>query len=339
MTVTIIDFQQQHHRADRIGKSWELAIETFLNHCRAKNLRPRTIEWYQEVLQNYFLRDFVQKQLANKSPAEFYTEDVERYIVFMSQRGISVETANIRLRALRAFWNFMYENGYIDHKVKVKLIKGDKKIIKTFSETDVKKLVERPKNLESFAELRDWAMVCFLIGTGVRLGTLIELRIGDIDFVAREIRLRHTKNREEQIIPLSLSLSRILQEYLKIRGGQPEDYLFCNTYGEKLQPRTVDDRIKKYCTERLGDRKQRGMRYSAHDFRHTFAIFYIRNGGDILSLQKLLGHKTLEMTRRYVNMLLGDVKRQFLKYSPLDNLATVRASGRKAIRLPKEQKE
>jgi len=219
MAMTIIDFQQKHHRADRIGRSWELSIESFLNHCRAKNLRQRTIEWYQEVLQNYFLRDFVQEKFGNKCPAEFYTEDVERYIVFMSQRGISVETANVRLRALRAFWNFMYENGYIDHKVKVKLIKGDKKIIKTFSEEEVKKLIERPRNLESFADLRDWAMICFLIGTGVRMGTLIELRVGDIDFVAREIHLRHTKNREEQIIPLSASLAKIFQNFLKFEAG------------------------------------------------------------------------------------------------------------------------
>ena len=260
--------------------------------------------------------------------------DVELYAMMMRKKKLKVGTINVRLRALRTFINYLKEEEYIEQNVKVKLVKQDKPIIKTFSEEQMKRLIEKPKidkNM-SFATFRDYTLIAFLAGTGVRLGTLKEIKVRDVDFVTREIRLNHTKNRTEYVIPLSNSLAKILQEYLKIRGGEAEDYLFCNSYGEMIKDRTIQDRIKLYCYNCLG-KEAEGLRCSPHDFRHFFAIQFIRNGGDILTLQKLLGHKTLEMTRRYVNLLNADVKKKFAEYSPLDSLATIKSIGRKAIKI------
>lgn len=321
----------------RDGMNWDSAIEIFLRHCRAKNLRESSIYWYEDVLKKYFQRDFLETENI-KSPAEFQNSDIDRYIVFLREKGMGAGTVNVRLRAVRAFFNFLVEYEYVEKKVKVKLIKEDKKKIQTFTESETKKLIEKPKGDDvTFARFRDWAIVNFLVGTGVRISTFRNVKNCEIYFQENVIRLNHMKNREEQNFPLSLSLAQVLVEYMSVRGGEPSDFLFCNTYGGQIGMKTVNQRLKKYCRERLGG--ENGMRYCAHDFRHTFAVMYIRNsGGDILTLQKLLGHKSLEITRRYANMLFGDVQRQFVKYSPLDNLAIAKKSGRKIIRMKKEGK-
>lgn len=335
MKKIISDLKDEKISSSKVGQDWELAIESFLNHCKAKNLRPRTIEWYQEHIELYFYRDFILKE-GIKSPNNFDSEDLQRYIVYMHNRKLQISSANIRLRAIRTFFNYLKDMGYIEGKVKVKLLKQDKTIIKTFTAEQVAKLVAKPKNISelSFAEFRDYVMINFLLGTGVRLATFKAIKIEDIDFVNNEISLGHTKNREQYVIPLSLSLGKILQEYLKIRGGEPQDSLFCNSYGESLKERTIQDRIKFYCQERLG-KEALSYRCSPHDFRHTFAVMYIRNGGDLLSLQKLLGHNTLEMTRRYVNLLNDDIKSKFAEFSPLDSVISFKQTGRKAIRVKK----
>lgn len=311
-----------------IGENWSIAAETFLKNCEARNLRSRTIQYYEGCLISSFI-PFIQK--IKITPNTFSSQHTDLYILHMKEKGNVIESVNIRLRALRAFLNYLFENEYIEKKVKVRMVKSERKIIQAFSEDQLKNLLEKDKKYDTFAQYRDYVIVNFLLGTGVRLATLERIKIEDIDFVEREIRLEYTKNREQYIIPLSITLSKILQEYLKTRCGQPEDYLFCNTYGEMLQDRTIEKRIKNYCISKIGNSEK--IRYSPHTFRHTFAITYIRNGGDLLTLQKLMGHKSLEMTRRYVNLLGKDIKLKFSEFSPLDNIKNVKNTGRKAIKL------
>lgn len=325
--LTVTDFTAERNSRDRIGQNWDLAVESFINHCLAKNLRESTVKWYKENLSNHFLTFAEQQNIA--APTSLTNRDIDKYMAKLNKE-VKDSTVNVRLRALRTFINYLKEEEYIENKVNVKLVKQDKIIIKTFSEQQMKKLIERQKDNNSFADYRDYVIVNFLAGTGVRLGTLVRIKIGDVDFVQREIRLNYTKNRMEYAIPLSVSLAKILQEYIKIRSGELEDYLFCNSFGQRIKERTVQDRIKLYCKSRLGEATD--VRCSPHTFRHFFAVTYIRNGGDLLTLQKLLGHKTLDMTRRYVNLLNADVKKEFAQYSPLDSISSVRGFGRKAIK-------
>ncbi len=317
------------------GSNWEENIQKFLNHCVAKNLRESTIDYYEKNLKNYLLRDFLPS--ANiKNVEDFDISDVDQFVVFWKNKGLKTTTINIRLRALRAFFYFLKEYKFSKNEVKIKMIKEDVKKIQTFTEKEVKKIIEKAKGEVTFACFRDWAMANFLIGTGVRMNTLRNIMVEDVNFSESTITFRHTKNREDQIFPMSLSLMQVLREYMDVREGEGDDILFCNVYGGQMGKKTINSRLKKYCREKLGG--ENGMRYSTHDFRHTFAVMYIRNsGGDILTLQKLLGHKSLEITRKYANMLFGDVQRQFGRFSPLDNLAAAKKSGRKAIKMSKER--
>jgi integrase/recombinase XerD len=331
--INTMDFATLHSSKKEVGSNWNLALTSFYNHCAAKNLAERTLKWYKEVLDIYFMRDFI-IPLKVKNPEVITEEHVDLYIIFLKEhKHIKATTINIRLSAVRSFFNYLADNGYISHKIKISQIKEDEIIIKPFSPEQMQLLIMKPADIKniSFAKFKNWAMCCFLLDTGCRLSTIQSIKTKDIDFISREILFVKEKNRTEQLFPLSRSLGKVLRIYVSIRGGDLEDYLFSNQFGDKFKLRGIEDAVKDYCIDKLGNS---GMRYYVHLFRHSMAVQYVCNsGGDILTLQKLLNHKTLSMTRRYANMAQADVKKQFFLNSPLDGLETnAKDIGRKALK-------
>jgi integrase/recombinase XerD len=166
----------------------------------------------------------------------------------------------------------------------------------------------------SFAKYRNWVIVSYLLGTGNRISTVAALKIEDLNFEDMSITLRHVKNRKQQIVPMSTSLSRILTEYLTFRDGLPTDPLFCTVFGKSMSPDVLKDCV-------LSHNRSRGVsKTSAHLFRHTFAKHYIKTGGNIFVLQKLLGHSDLAMVRRYVEMFGEDLHVGFDSHNALDRV-------------------
>ena len=104
---------------------------------------------------------------------------------------------------------------------------------------------------------------------------------------------RHTKNRKVQCIPLCQTMVNILRDYIAIRQGDPEEPLFCSEFGTQLTESGLHQAIETY-------NKSRGVnKTSVHAFRHTFARKYLVDcGGDAFTLQKLMGHSTLVMTKK-----------------------------------------
>ena len=195
------------------------------------------------------------------------------------------------------------------------MIRSEKKIKETYSNAELERLLTKPDiNTCSFSTYKTWVFENYLLGTGNRLSTALNVRIKDIDFYNNTIILVKTKNRKQQIIPLSQSLAEILVGYLEIRGNNPDDYLFCNIYGEKGNIRSFEDLVAKYNHERGVEKT------SIHLFRHTFAKHWILQGGDIFRLQKILGHSDLSVTKEYVQMFGQDLQMDFEKFNPLDNL-------------------
>ena len=131
--------------------------------------------------------------------------------------------------------------------------------------------------------------------------------------------MRHSKNGRVQLIPLCSAMLSILQEYMPIRGGGPEDYLFCNEFGEFLSENALRIAIAKY------NRSRGVQRTSLHAFRHTFARKYLVDcGGDAFTLQKLMGHSTLNMTRHYCNIFDAEIVANYEQYSPLAQLKRIK---------------
>jgi integrase/recombinase XerD len=285
-----------------------------------RNLRQATIasySTYKTLLSHYFLTF---NETLDSFTLEHFTDcfimEFIEYMVHIRKNGtVSINTA---LRHLRAFLNFCSERGYI-RPVKVKMLKVDESYKEPYSEEEINILLKKPRMTKNnWLEYRNWVLTNYMYGTGNRIGSIVSIMNDDVDFSKGQIYLRHTKNRRVQVIPLTPRLISILREYISIRKGSPDDCLFCNQSGKPLRVQAIVQAIHDYNLKR-GIKKT-----SCHLWRHTFALSWLKNGGGIVELQKMLGHSDITMTMKYVNMAHIDVSETIALYNPLERLVTHR---------------
>ena len=286
------------------------AHDLFIRKCTVQNPSEKTLKVYKNHFGLFALTIDVNTPINSVTSAA-----IDDFILYLKENNKCNDTTiNSYLRSIRAFLYYCMEESYLP-SFNVCMIRSEKKIKETYSNAELERLLTKPDiNTCSFSTYKTWVFENYLLGTGNRLSTALNVRIKDIDFYNNTIILVKTKNRKQQIIPLSQSLAEILVGYLEIRGNNPDDYLFCNIYGEKGNIRSFEDLVAKYNHERGVEKT------SIHLFRHTFAKHWILQGGDIFRLQKILGHSDLSVTKEYVQMFGQDLQMDFEKFNPLDNL-------------------
>lgn len=294
------------------NKTLNEAFKDFYKHCRVKNLSERTLDYYEECFE-VFIKFYGQSNLLE----EITENTVNDYILYLKNNTKSNSISiNNRIRGIRVILYYFMKLGYME-TFKIQLIKAEKRVKETYSDEELKLLLKKPDIKKCiFTEYRDWAIINYLLSTGNRVATLVNVKVKDISFEEEYIIMEKTKNKKQQIIPLSVTLSKILSEYLKYRSGEPEDYLFCSAYGAKLTTNAIEHSISKY------NRRRGVMKTSIHLFRHTFAKKWILAGGDIFRLQKVLGHSSLDIVREYVNMFGSDLQRNYDKFNALDQMVS-----------------
>ncbi|ABR49003.1 phage integrase family protein [Alkaliphilus metalliredigens QYMF] len=294
-------------------KTIQEGFKEFYRFCRVKNLSEPTLTYYQETLDTF--QNFYPLSNQISTINKTITDD---YVLFLKNNSnMNDISINTKIKGLRTILYYFMELEYMDN-FKIKLMMAQKKIKETYTDAELKLLLKKP-NLKQcgFAEYRDWTIVNYLLGTGNRVDTIVNVRIKDIDFESGYIKLDKTKNKRQQLIPLSNVLAKVLTEYLQYRDGEKEDYLFVSVYGAKLNGNSLGHSIKKY-------NQRRGvLKTSVHLFRHTFAKKWILNGGDIFRLQKILGHSTLDIVREYVNMFGEDLQKDYDKFNALEQMTEV----------------
>jgi site-specific recombinase XerD len=156
--------------------------------------------------------------------------------------------------------------------------------------------------------LRDQVIILFLLDTGVRASELCKLRVSDIGKDGVYVRGKGSKDR---IVPMSDTVRAALQEYLGAKKRKAGDRVFQTIQGNPMTPSSLRGVIKRMA-RRAGVPKAH-----PHRFRHTFAINFLRNGGDVFSLQRILGHETLDMVKRYLAIAKSDISLAHAKVSPV----------------------
>ena len=282
----------------------------YIYNCKARNLREGTIKHYQESMKS------ISRFIDPNTPISDFDKNTLPNFIVKCRENLNIKdiTLYTYARDLKTLMYYFMKRDYMP-SFKIALPSADKEPIECYTDGELKALLKKP-NLKScnFAEYRNWVLINFLLSTGVRLNSFINIKIKDLDFDNKVVRVIVTKNRKPLIVPLNETIIKILKEYLRMRQYESEeDYLFCNSFGNKLVKSTVTQGLYQY-------HHSRGVTQTGiHRYRHTFAKKWIESGGSVVVLQKLLGHSSLKITENYINILISDIKREVDKFNLLDD--------------------
>lgn len=288
--------------------SLDEAFNEFIQQKEANGLAPSTIRNYNLSYHIFYTYNEFDKE----TPVTIITNNlINKWINHMRKEEIATSSINHYLREIRAFTNFCVKREYLDSPIEIPQLKQQEELPKFYSDEDIEKLLAKPSNNDTFTEWRMWGIVNFVLATGARAATIRNVQLDDIDFNNANINLsRHTKNREALNIPLSSTLANALREYT--RKWHITDYLFPNVGNEQLTDSALRSAYVRYCQAR--DVEQTNI----HGLRHSFARSWIINGGNQFKLQRIMGHKNLSMTNRYVKLFAQDLRTDYESYSALD---------------------
>ena len=235
---------------------------------------------------------------------------LEAMVVSMRQSGLAHNSISSYCRVLRTFLGWCErEEMTVPAMPHIK----DKETVKeAYTDEELEAILKRPKKDCSFCDYRNWVIVNFLMNCGCRASTIRNIQNRDVDLDTRQIIFRHNKNGKIQTVPLCSVMVSILREYMAVRKGKSDDYLFCDQYGGMLSMNALRLAVARH-------NQSRGVsKTSTHLYRHTFARKYLVDcGGDAFMLQKLLGHSTLKMTKHYCAIYDADIAKNFDRFSPL----------------------
>jgi integrase/recombinase XerD len=252
-------------------------FEQFLRERRyLQGVSERTAQWYAESF----------KWLGTETPTE---DELKAFVIRMRDAGLKATSCNNRIRAVNSYLKW---SGAPLHIPK---LKEPSRVLPTFKPEDITTLASwRPR---AFCERRLYVLLLTLADTGCRLSEALSLRWTDIDW-DNLLLLVTGKGDKQRRVPFSYELRKHL-----FKWKHEHVLVFPTRRGTKLGRRVVLRDTKILCTEL-------GIAIPArtlHSFRHTFAVNYLRRGGSVFHLQRVLGHSSLEMTRRYVNLDTNDL--------------------------------
>ena len=276
----------------------------FLKDLEAAGRAPKTILAYRSDLTGF--RRWYEK--ANNEDLELGrvagidVQDYRRHLIRMSRRPATINRA---LAAIRAWVAWGVENDLVSSDVAlsvaaVKPVEQTRLAPKSLEGSELRKFL---KELELRGSARDQAIVYLLAGAGLRVGELVELRLEDLELGPRSGRVRiraGTAKREiEREVPLSADVRARLKAYLEDRDEDDHALLFQGERGP-LTSSGVRQAIGRYS-------RAAGVKVTPHKLRHTFARRFLAAEKDLLGLAELLGHRSLETSRRYARPSLQDL--------------------------------
>jgi integrase/recombinase XerD len=320
--------------------SVENATSLYLSTLVAEGKSPQYVAWLESRLKLF--KEFLEETGREDCRLQNLTvEDGRDYLRYLMERNkrytnhplhkeskgkLSVHYIHGLGRALRSFSSWAFDEGYLDENVmrRLKLPKLPTKNPQPLSQDEIEKILSA--SLDDTSErLRNFSIMMMFLDTGIRLDELTGLKISRIDFAIGEMTV-FGKGSKERMVPIGLQAKKALIDYLSNERPDPinpqdENVVYLSVDGYPISHGAVEKVFQRI-------KKKAGLsKLHPHLCRHTFSVRYLANGGDAFSLQKILGHTSLDMTRKYVYLASSDVKEKHRRFSPMDNLG-FRVKGR-----------
>ncbi len=250
---------------------------------------------------------------------------VRGFISYLHENGNSPRSINRRLSALHSFFRFLVREKAIESNpmTSVSYLKQSKKLPVFLDQERAQRFVEAPTNVKSVDKIlaiRDCAILELMYGTGMRISSLTKLNIKDLDLERGAIQIK-TKGGKAQLLPISQPAVKLIQTYLPARRellNRPSksqlkkapEALFLGRFGERLTPRGVQLRFKKYSLALgLGNA-------TPHTLRHSCATHLLENGADLRFVQDILGHASLSTTQQYTHVTMSQIQELYSQTHP-----------------------
>ena len=294
-------------------------IKEFIFEIKLRNYSERTIKGYKNNILKF--ARYMKNEFEIVEIEEISHVHIKSYLNFLKGNGLTEVYINTILKNLRSFYKYCFTEGYcLNVALKVGWLRERKTIIKTFSDDEIRKMMD-VYNYSSYIHARNKCIMAILIDTGIRNFELCQLKITDIRETVIYIM---GKGKKERVVPISPYLKKIMIKYERIREGYLKnnilhyDNYFLSYRNKPLTTESVE-RIVRLCGEKANVNKN--IRCSPHTCRHYFAQAQLRNGLDVYSLSRLLGHENVTITKRYLQGLKDkEVLELGVKSSPLMNL-------------------
>lgn len=324
------DYNIPRIQFEMVGKfitPFAVVANQFIEYQKGKGNSPITVKHYQQTIKKLclffcWLSDTQDNYNELSIEDRVRDGDAQPYCIFERDNiesefrdflydieEVSDVTVNTYFRDYRAIAYWLMDMDLIKrHTISIHNVETDVKDV--YTDDEISKLLKKPKDDCTFAEYRDWVVIHHLLATGNRISTICSIKISDIDWNDSMLAIQVQKNKRKARIPIETEYAKVLEEYVNTwlideKGNYVSEYLFPSSYTASTQPMnrsTLGSSIAKY-------NKSRGVsKTSTHLFRHTFAKHWIMAGKDLHSLQKMLGHSTLEMVTHYANLYDVDLK-------------------------------
>ena len=295
----------------------EQLFERFILEKRSINLAPKTIRGYTTGWIT-FLK--FETHLKRYIPLKDINADLlSQYRLFLIEHTNANEvTRATYVKNLRTVLRSFMADNYLKSFLVV-IPKYSTPVQDTYSIEELERLLKKPsmkKGEFNFVDYRTWATICYIIDTTNRADTVLGLKIKDIDFADNKITLRRVKSKKPYKTPMSSFMKNILQEYLAIRKGEPNEYVFCTFKGDPFTYAGFRSAFVRY------NRKRGVNKTGIHTLRHTASKLFILKGGREFALMELLGHTDITMSKKYVKLFSDDLNIGFDEKCGLSNFTS-----------------
>lgn len=265
------------------------AHKAFTDYLKTNNRSGATIVAYAKDIEQ--LVDFL-TELKRANVDEVSKEDIEGFLGKLSESGYTPKSVSRKINSTRTFYRFLKVNEYVTDDPSLLVAHPEYQLAapRILTPTEYRALRDAARN-----DVRMFAIIELLLQTGIRIGELAELRMEDVR--PEGLYIRPFEKHEERVVPLNRSAREALERYMKTRPQVTETRVFITKSGRPFLIRNIRTAVERYF--RLAEIKQAKV----NDLRHTFIAHHLKHGVSLVLLSKIVGHKRLSTTERYLEFV------------------------------------